>query len=123
MKRWFGCAAALVFVLATAKAQNLPFFHMGYSGAGIGADLLKAKPDLARAILREGNAEAEVGPLYERLRRSFRDFPAPEVRGIQNVIDSLPTPKARAARAEDFMDTSLMEEIRKSGFHEKPQGK
>ncbi len=88
-----------------------------------GIHTFKTKPDLARAILREGNAEAEVGPLYERLRRSFRDFPAPEVRGIQNVIDSLPTPKARGARAEDFIDTSLMEEIRKSGFLQKLQGK
>jgi hypothetical protein len=26
------------------------------------------------------------------------------------------TPKARGARAETFMDTSLMEEIKKSGF-------
>ncbi|HXF75174.1 MAG TPA: ABC transporter substrate-binding protein, partial [Methylomirabilota bacterium] len=88
-----------------------------------GIHTFKTRPDLARAILREGNAEAEVGPLYERLRRSFRDFPAPEVRGIQNVIDSLPTPKARGARAEDFIDTSLMEEIRKSGFLQKLQGK
>ena len=40
-------------------------------------------------------------------------------RGIQNVIDSLPTPKAKGARGEDFTDSSLMEEIRKSGFFEK----
>ncbi|TMA63861.1 MAG: ABC transporter substrate-binding protein [Deltaproteobacteria bacterium] len=83
----------------------------------------KAKPDVGRAVLRQSNGDAEVAPLYERLSKSFRDFPAPETRGIQNVIDSLATPKARGAKAEDYMDTTLMEEIRKSGFMEKLTGK
>ena len=87
-----------------------------------GIHTFKTKPDVARAILRDSNGDAEIGPLYERLSKSFRDFPSPENRGIQNVIDSLPTPKARGARAEDFTDASLMEEIRKSGFMEKLQG-
>jgi hypothetical protein len=39
------------------------------------------------------------------------------------VIDSLPTPKAKGARGDDFTDASLMEEIRKSGFLERLQGK
>ena len=86
-----------------------------------GIHTFKTKPDVARAILRDSNGDAEVGPLYERLSKSFRDFPAPDTRGIQNVIDSLPSPKARGANAEDFMEKSLMEEIRKSGFMEKLQ--
>jgi len=89
-----------------------------------GIHTLKNKPDVARAILRESNGDADaIGSLYERLTKSFRDFPTPEIRGIQNVIDSLATPKARGARAEDFMDPSLTEEIRKSGFMEKLAGK
>jgi len=89
-----------------------------------GIHTFKNKPDLARAILRESNSDADaIGPLYERLTKSFRDFPTPEIRGIQNVIDSLATAKARGARAEDFIDPSLMEEIRKSGFMEKLHGK
>jgi ABC-type nitrate/sulfonate/bicarbonate transport system substrate-binding protein len=84
-----------------------------------GIHTFKTKPEVARAVLRESNGEAEVGPLYERLTKSFRDFPSPESRGIQNVIDALPTPKARGAKAGDFMDTTLMDEIRKSGFMEK----
>ena len=87
-----------------------------------GIHVFKTKPDIARAVLRESNGDAEVvGPLYERLAKSFRDFPTPEARGIQNVIDSLPTPKARGARAEDFTDATLLEEIRKSGFLERLQ--
>ena len=85
-----------------------------------GIHTFKTRPEIARAVLRESNSDVEViGPLYERLSKSFRDFPAPEPRGIQNVIDSLPTPKAKGARGEDFTDSSLMEEIRKSGFMEK----
>jgi ABC-type nitrate/sulfonate/bicarbonate transport system substrate-binding protein len=89
-----------------------------------GIHVFKTKPDIARAVLRESNSDVEVvGPLYERLAKSFRDFPTPEARGIQNVIDSLPTPKAKGARAEDFSDATLLEEIRKSGFLERLQGK
>jgi ABC-type nitrate/sulfonate/bicarbonate transport system substrate-binding protein len=88
-----------------------------------GIYIFKSKPEVARAVLRESNGEAAVGTLYARLSKSFRDFPLPEARGIQNVIDSLPAPKARTAKAEDFMDTTLMEEIRKSGFMDKLRGK
>jgi ABC-type nitrate/sulfonate/bicarbonate transport system substrate-binding protein len=83
----------------------------------------KTKPDTARAVLRESSGDADVTALYERLSKSFRDFPSPETHGIQNVIDSLPMPKARGAKAEDFIDGSLMEEIRKDGFVNKLFGK
>jgi NitT/TauT family transport system substrate-binding protein len=87
-----------------------------------GIYVFKTKPDVAKAVLKESNNEAEVGSLYERLMKSFREYPLPEPRGIQNVIEFMPTPKARGARAEDFMDTSLMEEIKKSGFMDKLYG-
>jgi len=87
-----------------------------------GIRTFKGNSELARAVLRESNGHADVATLYERLTKSFRDFPLPENRGIQNVIDSLPTPKARGAKAEDFIDATLMEEIRKSGFMEKLGG-
>lgn len=88
-----------------------------------GIYIFKTKPDTARAVLRESSGDADVTALYERLSKSFRDFPSPETRGIQNVIDSLPMPKARGAKAEDFIDGSLMEEIRKGGFMDKLFGK
>ena len=82
-----------------------------------GIYVFKNKPDIARDVLKESSGDAEaVGPLYERLSKSFRDDPAPEVRGIQDALDSLLTPKAKGSRAEDFMDRTLMDEIRKSGF-------
>jgi ABC-type nitrate/sulfonate/bicarbonate transport system substrate-binding protein len=89
-----------------------------------GIYVFKSKADIARAVLKESNSDPEViGPLYERLSKSFRDYPSPEIRGIQNVLESLLTPKARGARADDFMDTSLMEEIKKSGFVDRLYGK
>jgi ABC-type nitrate/sulfonate/bicarbonate transport system substrate-binding protein len=87
-----------------------------------GIYVFKTKPDVTKAVLKESNNEAEVGPLYERLTKSFKEYPLPEPRGIQNVIEFMPTPKARGARAEDFMDTTLMEEIKKSGFIDKLYG-
>ena len=81
--------------------------------------VFKTKPDIAKGVLKEGNNDAEVGPLYDRLTKSLRDYPVPEPNGIQNVLEFMPTPKARGARAQDFMDASLMEEIRKSGFIER----
>lgn len=89
-----------------------------------GIHVFKTRPDVARAVLRESNSDGEVvGPLYERLSKSFRDFPTPEPRGIQSVIDALPTPKAKGAKAEEYIDAMLMEEIRKSGFLDRLSGK
>jgi ABC-type nitrate/sulfonate/bicarbonate transport system substrate-binding protein len=85
-----------------------------------GIHAFKTRPEVARAVLRESNSDADViVPLYERLTKSFRDLPTPEPRGIQNVIDALPTPKSKGAKAEDFIDFTLMEEIRKSGIIER----
>jgi ABC-type nitrate/sulfonate/bicarbonate transport system substrate-binding protein len=106
--------------LLKSRRDNVKRFLMALTE---GIHTFKTKPDVTRPVLRESTSEAEaIGPLYERLSKSFRDFPAPETRGVQNVLDSLLVPKAKGARAEDFMDTSLMEEIRKSGFMEKLQG-
>ena len=89
-----------------------------------GMQVFKTRPDLTKAVLRESNGDEEIiGPLYQRLSKAFRYYPAPEPRGIQNVIDSLLTPKSRGARGEDFTDASLMEEIKKSGFIDRLYGR
>ena len=75
-------------------------------------------------MLKESNSDPQVvRPLYERLARAMRDYPVPEAGGIQAALDFLPNPKARGARAEEFMDTSLMEEIRKNGFIDRLYGR
>jgi ABC-type nitrate/sulfonate/bicarbonate transport system substrate-binding protein len=84
----------------------------------------KTKPDAAMAVLRESNSDPQVvRPLYDRLAKAMAEYPLPEAKGIQTALDFLPNPKARGTRAEEFMDTSLMEEIKKSGFIEKLYGR
>lgn len=77
----------------------------------------KTRREAAVAVLKESNPDPQVvGPLYERLAKAMREYPLPEAGGIQTVLDSLLNPKARGSRAEDYMDTTLMEGIKKSGF-------
>ena len=49
--------------------------------------------------------------------------PIPEAAGIQNALDSLGHPNARNFKPAQLMDTSLIEEIRKSGFIDKLYGR
>ena len=89
-----------------------------------GIHVFKTQPEKALAVLSEvGNDAQTTRTLYERLAKAMRDYPAPDARGIQAVLDSLPNPKARVASAEDYTDSSLMEEIKKSGFIERLYGK
>ena len=48
--------------------------------------------------------------------KALREYPAPEEKGIQTALDSIGTPKSKGAEAKDFIDASLLEEIKKSGF-------
>ncbi len=43
--------------------------------------------------------------------------------GIQAELDPLATLRARVAQARDFMDTSLIEEIQKSGYIDRFYGR
>ena len=89
-----------------------------------GIYVFKTRPETALAVLKESNSDPQVvRPLYERLAKAMRDYPVPEARGIQTALDSLPSPKARGSRAEEYMDTSLMEEIQKSGFIDRLYGR
>jgi NitT/TauT family transport system substrate-binding protein len=80
-----------------------------------GIYLYKTRPELPIAILkREGVKDAEEG--YKKIVKALREYPAPEEKGIQTALDSIGTPKSKGAEAKDFIDASLLEEIKKSGF-------
>ncbi|HET7006810.1 MAG TPA: hypothetical protein VFK65_15005 [Candidatus Binatia bacterium] len=67
---------------------------------------IQTKPEVARAVLRESNSDAEVvGPLYERLSKAFRDFPTPEPRGIQKCHRR--TADAESERAQGPKTSSM----------------
>jgi NitT/TauT family transport system substrate-binding protein len=91
-----------------------------------GIYLFKTRPDLAKDVLQrlEGITDAQTLQwIYERNARSLRENPTPDVKGIQNALESIGTPKARAAQAKDFIDSSLIDEIQKSGYIAKLYGK
>jgi hypothetical protein len=76
------------------------------------------------AVLKESDTDPQViKSLYERLSKAMVEYPVPDTQGVQTALDSLLTPKARGARAEDFIDSSLMEEIKKSGFIDRLYGR
>lgn len=84
-----------------------------------GIYVFKNRPEIALAVLAESagsNEPKSVRPAYERLAKALHEYPVPEPRGIQTVLDSLNTAKARGAKASEFIDPSLMEEIKRSGF-------
>ncbi len=90
-----------------------------------GIYVIKSRPDVVLKILREeGIEDPRIGKtVYERLAKNLREYPVPESTGMQTAIDSLALPKARGAQAKDFMDTTLLEEIKKSGYINRLYGK
>jgi hypothetical protein len=61
--------------------------------------------------------------LYDRVAKSLREYPVPEPNGVQSALDSLTHPNARTTKPASLMDTSIMEEIKKSGFIDKLYGR
>jgi ABC-type nitrate/sulfonate/bicarbonate transport system substrate-binding protein len=98
----------------------------GYLLATIeGIYFFKTRPKLVYSIFEEeGIKEPAVQKdLHERLARSLREYPVPEANGIQGALDSLTHPNARTTKPGSLMDTSIIEEIKKSGFIDKLYGR
>jgi hypothetical protein len=76
------------------------------------------------AMRQEGVDDPQVAKtIQERLSDSLREYPIPELKGIQAALDSIMTSKDRNPQAKDFIDTSLAEEIKKSGYIDRLYGK
>jgi NitT/TauT family transport system substrate-binding protein len=89
-----------------------------------GIHTFKTRPDAAMAVLKESDTDPQmIKSLYERLSKAMVEYPVPDIKGVQTALDSLLTPKARGTRAEDFIDSNLMEEIKKSGFIDRLYGR
>ena len=90
-----------------------------------GIYVFKTKPKLVYSILEEEGIKdpAVAKDIYTRLTFSMREYPIPEAAGIQNALDSLGHPNARNFKPAQLVDTSLIEEIRKSGFIDKLYGR
>lgn len=85
----------------------------------------KTKPKLVYSILAEEGIKdpAVAKDIYTRLTFSMREYPIPEAAGVQNALDSLGHPNARNFKPAQLMDTSVIEEVRKSGFIDKLYGR
>jgi ABC-type nitrate/sulfonate/bicarbonate transport system substrate-binding protein len=83
-----------------------------------GIYLFKTRPDATQAVLRDGgvNDPQVAKNVYERLAGSLRDYPVPEPRGVQAALDSVMTAKERNVQAQDYIDSSIVEEIKNSGY-------
>jgi NitT/TauT family transport system substrate-binding protein len=90
-----------------------------------GIYLFKTRPKLVYAVFDEEGIKAPAvqKELYERLAKSLREYPVPEPGGIQNALDSLTHPNARTTKPVSLIDTSIIEEIKKSGFIDKLYGR
>jgi NitT/TauT family transport system substrate-binding protein len=80
-----------------------------------GIYVFKTNRELALSVLKqEGVKVPEYG--YEKVAAAMRERPIPEPKGVQAVLDSVRTPKSKITLAKDIIDSSLIEEIDKSGF-------
>lgn len=90
-----------------------------------GIYLFKTRPKTVFAVFEEEGIKDPVAAkdLYNRLSGSLREYPIPEPNGIQSALDSLTHPNARATKPASLMDSSILEEIKKSGFIDKLYGR
>ncbi len=87
-----------------------------------GIYVFKTNRDLALSVLKQ---EGIKGPEYSypRVAAAMRERPVPEIKGVQAVMDSVKTAKSKVTQAKDVIESSLVEEIDKSGYIAKLYGK
>ncbi len=90
-----------------------------------GIYIFKTRPEVPLAALRdEGVEDPQIAKgIHERIAGSLREFPIPEPKGVQAALDSIATAKERNPQAKDYMDTTLIEEIKNSGYIDRLYGK
>jgi len=90
-----------------------------------GIYIFKTRPEVALAAMKsEGVDDPQVAKdVYKRLAGSFREYPVPDLKGVQEALDSLAIAKERSPQAKDYIDASIMEEIKKSGYIDRLYGR
>jgi NitT/TauT family transport system substrate-binding protein len=83
-----------------------------------GIYVFKTRPEVVYSVFAEHGIKdpAVAKELHARLAKGLREYPIPEPVGIQNALASITHPNARNMKPADLMDTSIVEEIKKSGF-------
>jgi ABC-type nitrate/sulfonate/bicarbonate transport system substrate-binding protein len=82
-----------------------------------GIAVFKNHEAIAMEVIRdEGVKDRDSAKqLHHRLAKTLMPLPLPDAAGIQAVLESSLNPKARVAKAQDFIDANLLEEVRASG--------
>jgi len=90
-----------------------------------GIYIYRTRPQLVLEVYKEQGVKDPnaARQAYEKILKSLREYPVPEPKGLQAVLDSLPNPKAKGAKAADFFDSSILEEIKASGYIDKLYGR
>ena len=90
-----------------------------------GIYIFKTRPEVVLAAMKsEGVDDPQAArEVYARLSGSLREYPVPEPKGVQAALDSVATAKDRNPQAKDYIDTSLLEEIKKSGYLDRLYGR
>ncbi len=113
-----------VFPTAWIKA-NRDILHRLLLAYLEGISIFRTRPRAVYAGFEEEGIKdpAIQKEIYERMLKNMREYPVPEPNGIQNVLDSLTNPNARIVKPAAVMDSSHIEEIKKSGFIDKLYGR
>jgi ABC-type nitrate/sulfonate/bicarbonate transport system substrate-binding protein len=108
--------------LIRTQRDTLRRMLMGYIE---GIYIFKTRPKVVYAVFEEEGIKdaAAAKDLYNRLSGSLREYPIPDPGGIQSALDSITHPNARTTKPASLMDTSIIEEIKKSGFIDKLYGR
>ena len=82
---------------------------------------VRTNPTLAKRALakyRQSKDEKQLEDAYQALRETVKPKPYPSIDGFNTIIKdaSERIPAAKKANAKDFMDTSLLEELDRSGY-------
>ena len=111
----------VIVPVASLKARR-EIFRRYLEALTEGIYVFKTRPELPIAILkREGIKDAEGG--YKKIAKVLIDFPVPDEKAVQTALDSIGTSKAKQVQAKDFIDSTLLDDIKKSGFVERLYGK
>jgi hypothetical protein len=82
---------------------------------------VRTNPALSKrafAKYRQSKDEKRIDDAYQALREVVKPKPYPSVEGFKTIInDALERiPAAKTANPKDFIDTSLLEELDRSGY-------
>jgi ABC-type nitrate/sulfonate/bicarbonate transport system substrate-binding protein len=83
--------------------------------------LVKTNPEISRkafAKYRQSKDEKRIDDAYQALRELVKPKPYPSIEGFRTIIEdaSQRIAAAKTAKPSDFIDTSLLQELDKSGF-------